>query len=65
MIKEQTALKKINELRDLIIEGNKETSIPHLSGDSKALYDSYWNKLIDKLKEITGVKVDFSYYTMY
>lgn len=61
----QIALQKIYELRDLINEGNRETNEPHLSWKSKALYDEYWDRLIDKLEEITGVRVDFSYYTMY
>lgn len=61
----QIALQKIYELRDLINEGNRETAKPCISWKSEEIYSEYWNRLIDKLEEITGVRVDFSYYTMY
>ena len=61
----QIALQKIYELRDLINEGNRETAKPRISWKSEEIYSEYWNRLIDKLEEITGVRVDFSYYTMY
>ena len=61
----QIALQKIYELRDLINEGNRETAKPRIPWKSEEIYSEYWNRLIDKLEEITGVRVDFSYYTMY
>ena len=61
----QIALQKIYELRDLINEGNRETAKPRISWKSEEIYSEYWNRPIDKLEEITGVRVDFSYYTMY
>lgn len=61
----QIALQKIYELRDLINEGNRETAKPRISWKSEEIYSEYWNRLIDKLEEITGVRVDFSYYTTY
>lgn len=61
----QIALQKIYELRDLINEGNRETAKPRILWKSEEIYSEYWNRLIDKLEEITGVRVDFSYYTMY
>lgn len=61
----QIALQKIYELRDLITEGNRKTAKPRISWKSEEIYSKYWNRLIDKLEEITGVRVDFLYYTMY
>lgn len=60
-----TAERKLNELRQLIIEGNKETDSPHLPSESVELYEYYWKQLTHKVEEITGVKIDFCYYTFY
>ena len=58
-----TDTQKINELRQLIIKGNRETDRPHLPSDSVELYEYYWKQLTHKVEEITGVKIEFCYYT--
>lgn len=58
-----TDTQKINELRQLIIKGNKETDRPHLPSEGVELYEYYWKQLIKKVEEITEEKIDFCYYT--
>ena len=58
-----TDTQKINELRQLIIEGNRETDRPHLPREGAELYEHYWKQLIKKVEEITETKIDFCYYT--
>ncbi len=57
-----TDTQKINELRQLIIKGNRETDRPHLPSEGKELRNYYWEQLTRKVEEITGVKIDFCYY---
>ena len=58
-----TDTQKINELRRLIIKGNRETDRPHLPREGAELYEHYWKQLIKKVEEITETKIDFCYYT--
>ena len=58
-----TDTQKINELRQLIIKGNRETDRPHLPKEGKKLQEYYWEQLIKKVEEITETKIDFCYYT--
>ena len=58
-----TDTQKIHELRQLIIEGNRKTGELRLPSASAEMYEYYWKALIDKVEEITGVDIDFCYYT--
>ena len=58
-----TDTQKINELRRLIIKGNRETDRPHLPREGAEWYEHYWKQLIKKVEEITETKIDFCYYT--
>jgi hypothetical protein len=62
-IQESKAEKNIRELKELIQEGNRETDKLHLPSKSAALYEEYYNKLLRKVEEITGEKIDFCYYS--
>lgn len=62
-IQESKAEKNIRELKELIQEGNRETDKPCLPSKSAALYEEYYNKLLRKVEEITGEKIDFCYYS--
>ncbi len=54
---------QLNELRNIIIEGNKITNIPHITSESIDIYEHYNELLRNKIEEITGEKIDFCYYT--
>ena len=43
-----TDTQKINELRRLIIKGNRETDRPHLPREGAELYEHYWKQLIGR-----------------
>ena len=58
-----TDTQKIHELRQLIIEGNRKTNELCMAGASADMYERCWKELIDKVEEITGVEIDFCYYT--
>lgn len=58
-----TDTQKISELRQLIIEGNRKTNELRMPSASADMYERYWKELIDKVEEITGVEIDFCYYT--
>lgn len=56
---------QIEELKSIIIEGNRETNIPHIPSESVAIYEHYKELLKNKIEEITGEKIDFCYYSFY
>ncbi len=54
---------QVNELRNIITMGNIETNTPHCTDESFAIYEHYNELLRKKVEEITGIKIDFCYYT--
>ena len=58
-----TDTQKISELRQLIIEGYRKANELRMPSASADMYERYWKELIDKVEEITGVEIDFCYYT--
>ncbi len=54
---------QVDELRNIIIEGNRKTNIPHNTNKSVDIYEFYNELLQNKVEEITGEKIDFCYYT--
>ncbi len=53
---------QIEQLKQLIIEGNRETNELCLPSESYEKYKYYWKKLIQKVEEITEEKIDFGYF---
>ena len=54
---------QIEELKNIIKDGNKETSEPRMPSDSIEFYEYYNDKLKRKAEDITGIKIDFCYFT--
>lgn len=50
---------QINELRNIIITGNRETDKPHLPSESLNIYERYNELLKKRLKKSQGQKLTF------
>ena len=50
----------LEEMKQLIKEGNDEASKLKVTGKSRAAYyNSYWGRLVNKLEDITGETINF------
>lgn len=60
-----TLYSKVEELRSLIIEGNRETNKAHMPSKSVDIYEDYRERLKEKIEELANIKIDFGYYSFY